>query len=99
MMHNAQMLEYNLSDTLGSSPHSRFYNVFISLSLPDSTKNVGAHNPTKMPNLSAWAISSTEVPFVSIQIAMDPIMDANPIAKHSPDSCLSVFWFIGCRFY
>jgi hypothetical protein len=38
-------------------------------------KNVGAHNPTKIPNRSAWALSSEDVPFFIYQIEIDPTTD------------------------
>ena len=35
-------------------------------------RNVGAHNPTKIPNRSAWALSSGDVPLFIYQIQIDP---------------------------
>ena len=38
-------------------------------------RNVGAHNPTKIPNRSAWALSSEVVPLFIYQIEIDPTTD------------------------
>ena len=41
-------------------------------------RNVGAHNPTKIPYRSAWAFSSEDVPFFINQIEIDPTTDISP---------------------
>ena len=41
----------------------------------ETPRKVGAHKPTKMPNLSAWAFFSALSPFVKFQIAIDPKME------------------------
>ena len=38
-------------------------------------RNVGAHNPTKIPNRSAWALSSEVTPLFMYQIEIDPTTD------------------------
>tara|TARA_B110001454_G_scaffold53144_1_gene51959 strand:- start:355 stop:555 length:201 start_codon:yes stop_codon:yes gene_type:complete len=38
-------------------------------------RNVGAHSPTKIPNRSAWALSSGDAPFFIYQIEIDPTTD------------------------
>ncbi len=38
-------------------------------------RNVGAHSPTKIPNRSAWALSSEDAPFFIYQIEIDPTTD------------------------
>jgi hypothetical protein len=40
--------------------------------------NVGAHNPTKIPNRSACAISSAVSPRINHQIAIDRKIDSIP---------------------
>ena len=37
--------------------------------------SVGAHNPTKIPNRSAWALSSEVTPLFMYQIEIDPTTD------------------------
>lgn len=44
-------------------------------------KKVGAHKPTKIPNLSAWAFCSALSPFLIFQIAIEPIMEKRLSAK------------------
>ena len=38
-------------------------------------RNVGAHSPTKIPNRSAWALSSKDVPFFIYQIEIEATTD------------------------
>ena len=44
-------------------------------------KKVGAHKPTKIPNLSAWAFCSELSPFFIFQIISEPIMERRLNAK------------------
>ena len=44
-------------------------------------KKVGAHKPTKIPNLSAWAFCSELSPFFIFQIIIEPIMERRLNAK------------------
>lgn len=50
-----------------------------------SVKNVGAHSPTKIPNLSACALdsASADSPPAQYQIPIDPRIDKNP-RRESP---------------
>ena len=56
--------------------------------------NVGAHSPTKIPNLSPCACASTDFPPVKYQIAIDPMIDAKPSTKHKRLSCFNCGEFI-----
>ena len=44
-------------------------------------KKVGAHKPTKIPNLSAWAFCSKLSPFFIFQTIIEPIMEKRLNAK------------------
>ncbi len=41
----------------------------------ETPRKVGAHKPTKIPNLSAWAFFSALSPFVKFQMAIEPKID------------------------
>ena len=58
-------------------------------------KNVGAHNPTKIPKRSPWALASGSVPPVIYQMTMEPMMEADPGTKQALLNKLSWFVFTG----
>ena len=51
-------------------------------------KKVGAHKPTKIPNLSAWAFCSEPSPFLMFQIATEPIMERRLKTKQVQDAII-----------
>ena len=51
-------------------------------------KKVGAHKPTKIPNLSAWAFCSEPSPFLMFQIATEPIMERRLKTKQIQDAVI-----------
>ena len=59
-------------------------------------RNVGAHNPTKIPNRSAWALSSEVTPLFMYQIEIDPTTDTRLKTNVIIDS---VFIFQLCNFF
>ena len=58
-------------------------------------RNVGAHNPTKIPNRSAWAFSSWDVPFFIYQIEIDPTTDIRLKTNVIIDSVF-IFYLCAC---
>ncbi len=54
-------------------------------------KKVGAHKPTKIPNLSAWAFCSALSPFLIFQIAIEPIIETRLRAKQIQDTVIIEF--------
>ena len=50
---------------------------------------VGAHSPTKIPNLSPCACASNDFPPVRYQIAIDAAIDKKPSTKHTRLNCLN----------
>ena len=52
-------------------------------------KKVGAHKPTKIPNLSAWALCSEPSPFLMFQIATEPIMERRLKTKQIQDAIIT----------
>lgn len=62
-------------------------------SLPESAKKVGAQSPTKIPKRSAWAFVSASSPPVRNQIAIDPMIEANPRTKQRLDRFLKSVLF------
>ncbi len=74
---------------IGSSVHIQIYRAMPSpRSLPESAKKVGAQRPTKIPKRSAWAFDSASSPPVRNQIAIDPMIEANPRMKQRLDRFL-----------
>ena len=63
-------------------------------SLPESAKKVGAQSPTKIPKRSAWAFDSANSPPVRNQIAIDPMIEANPRMKQRFDRFLQSVLFM-----
>ena len=55
---------------------------------------MGAHRPTKMPNLSAWARDSGASPLAMYQISIDPIMEAKPAKKQREERDFLVLGFM-----
>ena len=53
-------------------------------------KKVGAHKPTKIPNLSAWALCSEPSPFLMFQIATEPIMERRLKTKQIQDAIITI---------
>jgi len=51
-------------------------------------KKVGAHKPTKIPNLSAWAFCSALSPFLIFQIAIEPTIETRLRAKQIQDAVI-----------
>jgi hypothetical protein len=62
--------------------------------LLERAKKVGAQSPTKIPKRSACAFDSTASPPVRNQMAIEPIMDANPSTKQRVDRFLKSEEFI-----
>ena len=52
-----------------------YQDIIRSLRNIEMPRNVGAHNPTKIPNRSAWALSSEVTPLFMYQIEIDPTTD------------------------
>jgi len=63
-------------------------------SLPESEEKVGAQSPSKIPNRSACACASGPTPLAKNQMAIDPMMEANPSKKQGVESGLSCEIFL-----
>ena len=80
---------------IGSGVRMRIYRATMPSprSLPESAKKVGAQSPTKIPKRSAWAFDSASSPPVKNQIAIDPMIEANPRIKQRFDRFLQSVLF------
>ena len=61
-------------------------------------KKVGAHKPTKIPNLSAWAFCSEPSPLLIFQIVIEPIMERRPNTKQIQDAIIIRRYITSCSF-
>jgi len=61
-------------------------------------KKVGAHKPTKIPNLSAWAFCSEPSPLLIFQIVIEPIMERRPNTKQIQDATIMSRSITSCSF-